>query len=136
MCLVRFLTFENPYFGLSKQMTDDSQECAYALRFVEFNGRGEGKVPWSVRQTAIYHKFLSGGRSNWIFISISRHAEARLGEYLSQPTNRTGNPFEAHVILLDTALANWRPYILYLTEKTNEQVSLQRPFKHLDCSKK
>src|SRR5277367_4201984 len=38
----------------SKQTTDDSQECAYALRFVEFNGRGEGKVPWSVRQTAVY----------------------------------------------------------------------------------
>jgi hypothetical protein len=29
------------------------------------------------------------------------------------------NPFEIHLILLDTALANWRPYMVALTELVN-----------------
>ena len=32
------------------------------------------------------------------------------------------NPFEIHLILLDSALANWRPYIVGLTEQITKQV--------------
>lgn len=32
------------------------------------------------------------------------------------------NPFEIHLIILDTSLANWRPYIVYLTEQITEHV--------------
>ncbi|KAI4159818.1 MAG: hypothetical protein LQ342_006236 [Letrouitia transgressa] len=31
------------------------------------------------------------------------------------------NPFEIHVIIIDVALANWRPYITYLTEEITKQ---------------
>lgn len=34
------------------------------------------------------------------------------------------NPFEIHLIVLDNLLANWRPYIIYLTEKIAEQVGM------------
>ena len=34
------------------------------------------------------------------------------------------NPFEIHLIVLDNVLANWRPYIIYLTKKITEQVGI------------
>jgi uncharacterized membrane protein len=34
------------------------------------------------------------------------------------------NPFEIHLLLLDTAMANWRPYMVYLTAETNKQVCI------------
>ena len=35
----------------------------------------------------------------------------------------SSNPFEIHLLLLDTALANWRPYVMYLTVKIIDLVS-------------
>jgi hypothetical protein len=32
------------------------------------------------------------------------------------------NPFEVHLLLLDTAMANWRPYLVHMTTEINEQV--------------
>lgn len=98
-------------------------ECAYGLRYVELNNRDE-RIPWSVRQTAIYHKFkVDKGCSTWVVISASRTAELSLDRYLRSHQVLTAlSPFEIHLILLDAALANWRPYILYLTEQVMNQV--------------
>jgi hypothetical protein len=32
------------------------------------------------------------------------------------------NPFEMHLLLLDTAMAHWRPYLAFMAAETNEQV--------------
>ncbi|KAL8900753.1 MAG: hypothetical protein Q9192_000912 [Flavoplaca navasiana] len=99
-----------------------SRECAYGLRFVELNHRGT-REPWSVRQTAIYHRYmLEGKASTWIMISPSVKIKASLNKYVSSSENLAAlNPFEIHVILLDTALGNWRSYIIYLTEEVSKQ---------------
>ena len=106
-------------------------ECVYGLRFVEWNnrgdykwdGRGDYKTPYSVRQSAVYHRRDLNGSSTWILIAASTSIESRLKEYLQiQPESQASNPFEPHVLLLDSALANWRQYLIWLTEKTNEQV--------------
>ena len=100
-------------------------ECAYALRYVELNRRKESK-PWSVRQTAVYHKYeLDQLSSTWVLIAASGSAQLHLDRYVKSSDNlATLNPFEIHLILLDTALANWRPYIVDLTEKVAKQVRM------------
>ena len=106
-------------------------ECAYGLRFVEWNNRGDYKwdgrvdykTPYSVRQSAVYHRRKLDGTSTWILIAASNSTESRLKEYLQvQQNSKALNPFEPHILLLDSALANRRQYLIWLTEETNEQV--------------
>ena len=100
-------------------------ECAYGLRYVEKNGYGDKKEPWSVRQTAIYQKYKNG-METWVFISASKQAETKVIEYIdrfgiNRPSSTT--PFDLHLILLEVALANWRWYIKSLVERTTEYSS-------------
>jgi hypothetical protein len=100
-------------------------ECAYGLRYVEKNGYGDKKEPWSVRQTAIYQKYKDG-METWVFISASKQAETKAIEFIDQfginrPVSTT--PFDLHLILLEVALANWRWYIKSLVERTTEHSS-------------
>ncbi|KAF4629509.1 hypothetical protein G7Y89_g8640 [Cudoniella acicularis] len=100
-------------------------ECAYGIRYVERNGYGESKDPWSVRQTTIYHKY-HGETETWVFISASRSAEAKVTQYIKDfPLRYTKNknPFDLHVVLIDLALENWRWYIKSLVERIAEYSS-------------
>ena len=100
-----------------------TSECAYGLRYVESKYRSD-KKSWSIRQTAVYHKYKGRGESStWVLISASDSARRRLDRYIKSSTNITTlNPFEIHLILLDSALENWRRYIVDLTEKITQQV--------------
>ena len=106
-------------------------ECAYGLRFVEWNGRGDYnwdgrgnyKTPFSVRQCAIYHKRYKSGASTWIIITTSESPGSCLKDYLiNSSISQALNPFEPHALLVENALTNWRGYLIWLTEKTTEQV--------------
>ncbi|KAL9119693.1 MAG: hypothetical protein Q9187_003752 [Circinaria calcarea] len=60
--------------------------------------------------------------STWVLIAASTSAQLHLDRYIkSSDSLATLNPFEIHLIILDTALANWRPYIVDLSEKITEQ---------------
>ena len=98
-------------------------ECAYSLRYVERTNRYPNR-PWSVRQTVIYQRYaLESGSSSWVYIALSASAELQLASYMKQCEDITAvNPFELHVVLLDTALATWRPYIVFLTNTITQQV--------------
>ena len=98
-------------------------EMAYGIRYIESNPRNVAGS-WSIRQTAIYHKFRSNRRSStWIMISASERTERCLDRYVKSCRDLASlSPFEIHLIVLDTALANWRPYIVGLTEKVTEMV--------------
>ncbi len=103
-------------------------ELAYGLRYAELNNRDPNR-PWSIRQTAIYHKFkASSMASTWVLIAASRRAELSIDRYIKSCVDMAAlNPFEIHLIVLDTALANWRPYIVSLTERITQQVCLCVP---------
>lgn len=98
-------------------------ECAYALRYVVRNNRPTGPG-WSIRQTVTYHRYNMETRSSsWVFVAPSVDAEEQLSRYLTNCSDLSiSNPFEFHLILLDIALATWRPYIVQLTETIKQQV--------------
>jgi hypothetical protein len=103
-------------------------ECAYVLRFVELNHRKNASDPWSLRQSAVYHQYRATTKSStWLIIALSQRAQARLESYASSSGDVCRyNPFEVHLLLLDTATANWRPYLVDIAAQTNEQVSTAR----------
>jgi hypothetical protein len=101
-------------------------ECAYILKYMEFTNRGSGKEPWSFRQTAVYHRYKPPKYKNcstWILVGASSRAEVRLDRYTrSIPNIQDANPFEIHLIFVDTVLTSWRPYIADLTKDIQQQV--------------
>ena len=102
-------------------------ECAYGLKYVELTNRQNSRKPWSTRQTAIYHRYAYGKEANtstWIIVASSKRTKDSVGRYVKGTSDLTAlNPFEIHLIILDTSLATWRPYIVYLTEQITAQVS-------------
>ena len=99
-------------------------DCAYGLRYVELNNRGKAE-PWSIRQTAIYHKYRTETKSStWIMISASPNTRGVLERYINSSEDLASlTAFEIHLLMIDTALANWPQYIMDLTDKISKQVS-------------
>ncbi|KAJ4394950.1 hypothetical protein N0V91_011165 [Didymella pomorum] len=94
-------------------------ECAYVLRFVERTERGGRKKPWSLRQYAVYHRFKPGqnGCSTWFLVGASQRMSTHLDQYTRSVDDiKAVNPFELHTIFLDTVIASWRPYLVYITQ--------------------
>ena len=121
-CSAGFGTKHYPIVFPSTRSLIDT-ECAYGLRYAELNNR-EGSNPWSIRQTAIYHKYTAADKSSgWIMIAASERTRSSLDLYVKNCTDLAlFNPFEFHVLVLDSALANWRSYIIDLTERITLQV--------------
>ena len=101
-------------------------ECSYILRYVEFTNRGGGRNAWSLRQFAVYHRHkvnFDSPCSTWILVGASQRTELRLDRYTRSIDDLIrSNPFELHVIFLDTAIDSWRPYLENLTQQVTFQV--------------
>lgn len=111
------------------------------LRRVELNHR-EGQSPWSIRQTAVYHRLeidmdtsnssqgnssssSSAPKSMFLLIAPPGHLERQLVKCL-QPSNREQqaiSAWNAHRILIADSLKNWTDYMSYLEKQLKEQVS-------------
>lgn len=124
---------EQDYFHRS---TVNNLESAYVLRRVELNHR-EGHSPWSIRQTAIYHRFeinldtcdaasksLQPPDSMFLLIAPPEKLEPELIKCL-QPSahgNQAISTWNAHRLLIADGLKNWMEYMSYLEEQLKEQV--------------
>ena len=117
------IVFPSLFFSSIASSRLTNLELAYGLRYAELNNR-RAQDPWSIRQTVVYHKYKTNDRSStWVMIAASRRTETSLDRYIKSCEDIAQlNPFEIHLILLDTALANWRPYIVDLTERITQQV--------------
>lgn len=83
--------------------------------------------PWSMRQTVVYHRFKAKSWfSTWIVIAASQRTTTCLDRYVKSNTSiATLSPFEVHLMILDSVLANWRPYLVSLTARIAEQVRVK-----------
>jgi hypothetical protein len=124
-------------------------ECMYGLRFVELNGRGNAYQPtsrWSFRQTAVYCSFGSAPEDSiWIFVTLSRLAQQRIDGYAScRDESSKFNPFEIHLLLLDTVMVNWRHYLIDLAAEIDQHAAQllgaspddQGPISMADCGER
>ena len=74
---------------------------------------------------AVYHKYRTErNASTWVIIAASTRTEVALDRYIkSSEKVAILNPFEIHVILLESVLENWRPYVIHLTQEISKEVS-------------
>jgi hypothetical protein len=99
-------------------------ECAYGLRYVSPNcTQDPHKEKWSVRQFSVYQKFSSvSGTVVWIFIAAPKEIEPRIDSYIKKCSlAAVENPFAMHLILIETALAGWRWYLIDLNKRVQTQ---------------
>jgi hypothetical protein len=122
-----------PAFRLRQKLTfkDSSYftcEFMSGLRFVEPNFRAdvsEVTAQWSLRQSAIYYQATGMPREQtWIFTTLSELCKQRLRTYLSyQETVNQTHPLEIYVLLIDTVMGNWRPYLVTLSLEIEQHAS-------------
>ncbi|KAH0558401.1 hypothetical protein GP486_004941 [Trichoglossum hirsutum] len=118
-------------------------ESAYILRRAELNNRKltEGQSPWSIRQTAVYHKFslnsapskpsvyhtspLQTPRSTFLLITPSQIAENQLHESF-EPSVLDGGTislWNIHRLLIADSLSGWMDYMAWMEVQLREQSS-------------
>jgi Mg2+ and Co2+ transporter CorA len=111
---------------LSSQTCDDgSHECMYGIRFADRNGRGGSDEPssqWSLRQSAIVCRFCpSDEGATWLFITASQIMQQRLNAYVAENQElNDSDPFKLHILVIDTAISSWRPYLIDLAAETDD----------------
>ena len=104
------------------------------LRRAELNGRSEedGESPWSIRQTAVYHKLTCDDRSSvsgstFLLVAPSDNFRSQLKECLESSTadeTETLSCWNTHRILCADSLRGWSDYMVWLQKKLKEQVRL------------
>lgn len=127
------------------QTADESSESAYVIRRAERNHRKltEGQTPWSVRQSAVYHRYdppadellFSNSvsnlnfRSTLLLVSPSKLIERKIGRLLELALSDEGSvaPCIIHSLIVADSIRGWMDYISWLEKYVKDKVShLQR----------
>lgn len=91
----------------------------YNLRSVE-RTKDQTELPWSIRQTAVYHEFdMKTGRAVWIIVKGNKLIRNRMREASASPafspksscSDRFSASLAPHLLLCDWSGENWRWYI-------------------------
>ncbi|KAL8998433.1 MAG: hypothetical protein Q9188_006097 [Gyalolechia gomerana] len=120
--------------GNDEKLRAEFYDLCYNIRHFELHGR-ELEDPWSCRQSAIHQKYyFTNNRSNWIIVQppvLFSIALKGLGPV------QMAHPMGLHVWYLTAAMANWRPYLNYITERLTEmdrKVSFPKPFREYEVN--
>jgi vacuolar-type H+-ATPase catalytic subunit A/Vma1 len=88
----------------------------------------EGQVPWSIRQSAVYHKFTpnEARKSTFVIIAPSTSGEQMIEHSIDLAVEdaEAVSPFNLHRLLIADSMKNWQDYMATLEEMLTEQVGL------------
>lgn len=89
----------------------------------------DDQSPWSIRQTAVYHKLnipsdFKQSSSTFILIAPSKKFESQLSQSLelSKIDERAIGQWNVHRLLIADSLSGWMDYMAWLEEGLREQV--------------
>ncbi|KAL9615926.1 MAG: hypothetical protein Q9160_009138 [Pyrenula sp. 1 TL-2023] len=100
----------------------DDQDTFYQFRYAEENNRSLS-IPWSQRQTGVYHQH-SADVDLWILLNPTNESVVeRQLKCLADLPHSTAikkiaeDPYQLHILILESYLRNWRWYLQWLDEK-------------------
>lgn len=100
----------------------------YLFTYAESNA-AQGGVPWTIRQTCVFHRYNPAGSGNlWIFFHArprSKMQQLIEAEITSQHTGVFKNWYSMHLLVLSAYIGNWRWCIRSLGEEIEKTVSLK-----------
>lgn len=104
-----------------------SCECMYGIRFVEKNSLEDVPLSsrWSLRQCAIYyHRTDTRKGQTWVFVTMPESAKRRIDFYFTESLLGTDNNIlEIIVLVVDTLMGHWRPYLAALSSETESHAT-------------
>ncbi|OJD40786.1 magnesium transport protein transmembrane region [Diplodia corticola] len=104
-------------FQAQNQRDSGVSEYCYLLKYVEKNGRAHLSDPWSIRQTAIYHRFVHRSDDHtFIILNSSASSRQRLLRTKAE-TTLLPTWADVHTLAASRASAQWRAYLNELEEK-------------------
>ncbi|OJD29032.1 cmgc cdk protein kinase [Diplodia corticola] len=131
-------------------MDQPTIESAYVVRRAELNHRdaSEGQSPWSIRQTAVYHRLCSRKdashdtlcasafpslKSTVLLVSPSKAVEKKISRLfkLALTQEEGANPCIVHSLIVADSVKGWMGYISWL-EKHVKEVSVRITFADLE----
>lgn len=80
-------------------------ETVYLIKHVERHDRQEPENPWSFRQMGVYHKADNKNGDTFLILNPSKSYRRRL-KHVSKSS--VLGPWEIHMMLLKSAMQNWR----------------------------
>ena len=111
--------FSSVLISYTRMLSIYTADLCYNVRYFELHGR-DLEDPWSCRQSAIHQKYyFTNGCSNWIIVQPPKLFSAALRDI---EMDQIGCSMNLHIRYLAAAMANWRPYLNYMTEKLTELV--------------
>ncbi|KAJ9273480.1 hypothetical protein DTO212C5_554 [Paecilomyces variotii] len=133
-----FAGFQFRHFAVGRAESNNACEFSYILRRVEPNGRelSDGQSPWSIRQTAIYHKIAPGDIpdlaitsreirpiSTFLLVAPSLFAERNIlrGVESAREAEEPISPWYVHWVLMTDSLRDWKDYMAWVENKLKEQ---------------
>lgn len=105
-------------------------EISYQFRYAEENRRSPD-LPWSVRQTGVYHHHCAEGRFD-LFILLHPIEDSLFEQQVTnlailqssqaELASLVENPYRLHIMPFALYLDNWRWYFRFLGEQFQEKV--------------
>ncbi|MCJ1423434.1 hypothetical protein MMC29_001317 [Sticta canariensis] len=102
---------EDTHSEIAFQGNESSSESVYLIKHAERHGRKELKNPWSIRQMGVYHKVDNKNGDTFLILNPSNSYRRRLKRV---PKSSVLEPWEIHMMLLTSAMQNWRGCITSL----------------------
>lgn len=106
----------------------DLSDMQYLFAYAE-NNAAQGNVPWTIRQTCVFHRYNPAGSGNlWIFFHArprSKMQQQIEAEITSQHAGVSKRWYSMHLLVLSAYIGNWRWCIRSLGEEIEKTVSLK-----------
>ncbi|KAE8417534.1 hypothetical protein BDV36DRAFT_283721 [Aspergillus pseudocaelatus] len=111
-----------------RQKEDGSYDMQYLFTYAESNA-AQGSVPWTIRQTCVFHRYNPAGSGNlWVFFHArprSKMQQLIEAEITSQHAGVFKSWYSMHLLVLSAYIGNWRWCIRSLGEEIESTVSLK-----------
>ncbi|KAB8208458.1 hypothetical protein BDV34DRAFT_233333 [Aspergillus parasiticus] len=110
-----------------RQKEDGSYDMQYLFAYAEHNA-AQGNVPWTIRQTCVFHRYNPAGSGNlWIFFHArprSKMQQQIETEIISQHAGVSKSWYSMHLLVISAYIGNWRWCIRSLGEEIEKTVDI------------
>ena len=120
------------FFNSAPSDLTKAETLGYQLQYVEENGRKETAMPWSSRQTGVYHH-RTPSFDLWIFLHQEKDSRfekelIKLADSGSEADTRRRrlieDPFWLHYTLFALHIDTWRWHLRFLSKELDTRVSI------------
>ncbi|KAE8383107.1 hypothetical protein BDV26DRAFT_304010 [Aspergillus bertholletiae] len=110
-----------------RQQEDGSYDMQYLFAYAD-QSAAHGDIPWTIRQTCVFHRYNPAGSGNlWIFLHArprSKMQQQIEAEITSQYAGVSKSWYSMHLLVLSAYIGNWRWCIRSVGEQIEKTIDI------------